>query len=87
MRRATLIAFFLALAIIAIPLYLRLVSQVEEAVRIEDALVLQQAIDAYTVDIGKAPHSLDHLITAGYLKAKPECPIESDPLVPQDSRT
>lgn len=61
--------------------------QAEEAVRIEDALVLQRAIDAYAVDMGKAPHSLDDLVAAGYLKAKPERTIESDPLFPQDGRT
>ena len=87
MRRAPWIACFLALAIISISLYLRSVRQAEEAVRIEDALVLQQAIDAYTVDMGKAPQSLDDLVAAGYLKAKPEPTIESDPLVPQDGRT
>jgi hypothetical protein len=46
MRRATLIECFLALAIIALSLHLRAMRQAEEAVRIEDALVLQQAIDA-----------------------------------------
>jgi hypothetical protein len=53
-----------------------MVRQAEEAVRIEDALVLQRAIDAYTVDMGKAPHSLVDLGAAGYLKAKPERPLK-----------
>jgi len=87
MRRATLIAYFLVLATIAISSYLRSMRQAEEAIRTEDALVLQQAIHAYTVDMGKAPQSLDDLVVAGYLKAKPEHPIESDPIVPQYGRT
>lgn len=89
MRRVTLIACFLVLAIIAVSSYFRSVRKAEEATRTKDALVLQQAIHAYTADMGKAPQSLDDLVVAGYLKAKPErpMPIESDPIVPQNDRT
>jgi general secretion pathway protein G len=89
MRRIILLVCFLVFATIAISSHLRSVHKAEEAMRVEDALVLQQAIDAYTVDTGKAPQSLDDLVKAGYLKAIPghHVFIESDPLVPQNGRT
>jgi general secretion pathway protein G len=87
MRRVTLIVCLLVLAAIAICSNLRSVRKAKEAIRTEDALVLKQAIHDYTVDMGKAPQSVDDLVEAGYLKAKPEGPIESDPIVPQNGRT
>jgi general secretion pathway protein G len=88
MRRITLIVPSVVLTTIAVSLQLCSVHKAEEAIRIEDALVLQQAIHAYTVDTGKAPQSLDDLVRAGYLKAIPghDVPIESDPIVPQNGR-
>jgi general secretion pathway protein G len=44
----------------------------KEAVLREDCHVVNQAIDNYTVDLHKAPKSLDDLIQAGYLKALPK---------------
>lgn len=88
MRRTTLIACFLVLATIAISSYLHSERKAEQAVRTEDALVLQQAIHAYTVDTGKAPHSLNDLVIAGYLKAIPGHPTEeTDPIVLPKGRT
>ena len=68
MRRITLIVCFLVLATIAVSSHLCSVNKAEEAIRVEDTLVLQQAIHAYTVDTGKAPQSLDDLVKAGYLQ-------------------
>jgi general secretion pathway protein G len=44
----------------------------KEAVLREDCHVVRQAIEFYTVDLKKAPKSLDDLIQAGYLKALPK---------------
>ena len=44
----------------------------KEAVLREDCHVVRQAIDIYTVDLHKAPKSLDDLVQAGYLKALPK---------------
>ena len=89
MRRITLIVCFLVLPTIAVSSRLCSVHKAEEAIQVEDALVLQQATHAYTVDTGKAPQSLDDLVKAGYLKAVPrhDVPMESDPIVPQNGRT
>jgi general secretion pathway protein G len=42
-----------------------------EAVLREDCRVVHQAIDNYSLDLHKAPQSLDDLIQTGYLKALP----------------
>jgi general secretion pathway protein G len=86
MRRITLTAFFLVLATAAVSSRLHAVRQAERATRAEDALTVQRAIHDYTAHIGKAPKSLNDLVTAGYLKALPGSPdlIESDPIIHQN---
>jgi len=79
MRWATLAAFLLALAVLAISS--RIHSQQEAAQEVQArmrALELQaayqsirQAILCYTVAKGKPPQSLDDLVEAGYLKGIP----------------
>jgi general secretion pathway protein G len=46
-----------------------------EAALKEDLFNMRQAIDQYTQDKGKAPQSLDDLVTAGYLHAIPKDPF------------
>jgi general secretion pathway protein G len=42
-----------------------------EAILREDCRIVHQAIDNYSVDLHKAPNSLNDLIQTGYLKALP----------------
>jgi general secretion pathway protein G len=44
----------------------------KEAVLREDCRVVHQAIDNYTVDLHKAPKSLDDVVQGGYLKTLPK---------------
>jgi general secretion pathway protein G len=50
---------------------------------------MRTAINSYTVDLQKAPQSLDDLVTAGYLKKIPKDPItgRTDTWVTQQSET
>jgi general secretion pathway protein G len=52
--------------------YMSAVRNAKEAVLREDCHVVHNAIDAYTIDLGKSPKSLEDLIQAGYLKALPK---------------
>ena len=62
------------LAAIAIPSYVSVLKAGREAVLKEDLHVMRGAIDAYTMDKGKAPQSLDDLVQAGYLREIPTDP-------------
>jgi general secretion pathway protein G len=73
----------------AIPAYTRNVLAAKEAALREDLQVMRTAIGSYTVDLQKAPQSLDDLVTAGYLKNIPKDPItgRTDTWVTQQSET
>jgi general secretion pathway protein G len=62
------------LAAIAIPSYVSVLKAGREAVLREDLHVMRGAIDSYTMDKGKAPQSLDDLVTSGYLREIPADP-------------
>ena len=63
------------LASIAVPNYQRSVIKAREAVLMEDLYQMRRAIDAYFVDHGKYPESLDSLVEAKYLRGIPVDPI------------
>ena len=77
------------LAAVAIPAYVQSVRHAREAVLKEDLHTLRAAIDAYTVDKGKAPQALNDLVDAGYLKSMPKDPMtnSTDTWVPAQSDT
>jgi general secretion pathway protein G len=59
----------------AVPLHLHHVRAAKEAVLEEDRYTLQKAVEAYTIDGGKRPASLNDLVEAGYLKSIPKNPM------------
>ena len=75
------------LAAVAIPAYVQSVRHAREAVLREDLHTMRAAIDAYTVDKGKAPQELNDLVDAGYLKSMPKDPMtnSTDTWVPAQS--
>jgi general secretion pathway protein G len=75
------------LAAVAIPAYVQSVRHAREAVLKEDLHTMRAAIDAYTVDKGKAPQPLNDLVDAGYLKSMPKDPMtnSTDTWVPAQS--
>lgn len=63
------------LTAIAVPRFTAAIQNAREAALKEDLHVMRDAIDAYTMDKGKAPQSLDDLVQNGYLKKIPEDPM------------
>jgi len=63
------------LAAIAIPAFIASIKSAREAVLKEDLHIMRQAIDSYTMDKQKGPHSLDDLVQGGYLKEVPSDPM------------
>ncbi|HCT61747.1 MAG TPA: general secretion pathway protein GspG [Acidobacterium sp.] len=63
------------LTAIAVPRFTAAIQNAREAALKEDLHVMRDAIDAYTMDKGKAPQSLDDLVQAGYLRAIPTDPM------------
>ena len=56
--------------------------------RAEETYAVQHAIDAYMIDKGKVPQSLNDLVIDGYLKSIPgERAPEIDPIPLQKGRT
>jgi general secretion pathway protein G len=80
-RGFTLIEMIIVIAImgilvgVAIPVYQLHVHHAHEAVLKEDLYTMRNAIDQYAQDKGKAPQSLDDLISAGYMRAIPRDPF------------
>jgi general secretion pathway protein G len=79
-RKASVIFFIcvLLLAWIAFDRFYRFPNHTlhtNEATLKEDLFNMRQAIDQYTQDKGRAPQTLDDIVTAGYLKAIPEDPF------------
>lgn len=64
------------LAAVAIPTYITNIKHARETRLRSDLWVMRQAIDKYTVDKEQAPASLEDLVSAGYLRAIPEDPID-----------
>lgn len=69
------ISIILILVSIAVPIYSRSIQHAKEAVLRQDLFTLRSVIDQYSIDKGKAPQSLDDLVSAGYIKEIPIDPI------------
>ncbi|HEY5164287.1 MAG TPA: prepilin-type N-terminal cleavage/methylation domain-containing protein [Terriglobales bacterium] len=69
------ISIILILVSIAIPMYNQSIVRAKEAVLHQDLFAMRSVIDQYTMDKGKAPQSLDDLVSAGYLKIIPLDPF------------
>jgi general secretion pathway protein G len=82
-------AIIAILASLAVPIFTSQIKKAREAVLQEDLHVMRNAIDAYTMDKGKAPQSLDDLVQAGYLRTIPVDPMthSSDTWVTDTSDT
>ena len=63
------------LVTIALPIANAAILRSQEAVLKSNLFTLRSLIDQYTADKLKAPHSLDDLVAAGYLRAVPKDPI------------
>jgi len=80
-RGFTLIELIIVCAMISIllgvmvPVYRLHIVHANEAVLKEDLYNMRNAIDQYTQDKGKAPQSLDDIVSAGYLHAIPKDPF------------
>jgi general secretion pathway protein G len=80
-RGFTLIELIIVIAImgilvgVAIPVYQLHVRHAHEAVLKEDLYTMRNAIDQYAQDKGKAPQSLDDIVSAGYMRAIPKDPF------------
>lgn len=72
-----MIAMFILVILIsvAVPTYQRTVQHARETVLKENLWQMRRAIDQYTSDKGKAPQSIDDLVTAKYLIERPKDPI------------
>ncbi len=68
-------SIILILVSIAVPLYQQSLIRAREAVLHQDLFTMRSVIDQYTMDKGKAPQSLEDLVTAGYLKEIPKDPF------------
>jgi len=69
------ITIIIILAAIALPQYQKSVKQAKEAVLTDDLHTMRKLIDQYAADKGKLPHSLDELVSAGYLREIPTDPF------------
>jgi general secretion pathway protein G len=69
------ISIILILVSVAAPIYSRSIQRAKEAVLRQDLFTMRSVIDQYSLDKGKAPQSLQDLITAGYLKVIPVDPF------------
>ncbi len=85
LRRAgfTLIELMIVMAIIsillsvAVPLYNKALMRTKETILRQNLFSMRTVIDEYTYDKGKAPQSLEDLVTAGYLRKVPVDPMTS----------
>ncbi len=77
----TLIELMIVMAIIsllvsiAVPLYQKSIIAAKESVLRQNLFTLRTVIDEYTYDKGKAPQTLEDLVTAGYLRQIPVDPM------------
>jgi general secretion pathway protein G len=81
LRGFTLIEMMIVMAIIviliaiAVPYYQKAIIRAKESVLHNNLFAMRNAIDEYAYDRQKAPHSLDDLVSDGYLRAVPTDPI------------
>jgi general secretion pathway protein G len=62
----------------AVPFYQKSVLRSKESVLKNNLFTLRTVIDEYTMDKGKAPQSLQDLVSEGYLRAVPVDPMTGD---------
>lgn len=60
---------------VAVPTYQRSVQHAKEIVLSENLWQMRRAIDQYSADKGKLPHSIDDLVNDKYLRERPIDPI------------
>ena len=65
---------------IAVPYYQKTLIRSKESLLRSNLFTMRTVIDEYTIDKGKAPQSLQDLVTEGYLRAVP-----ADPMTGQDN--
>ena len=76
----TLIELMIAMAVIsilvsaAVPLYNKALMRSKETILRQNLFTLRTVIDEFTYDKGKAPQTLEDLVTAGYLRKIPVDP-------------
>jgi general secretion pathway protein G len=77
----TLVELMIVMAIIAIlmsvaiPIYSRSITRAKESVLKNNLFTMRTVIDEYTYDKQKAPHTLDDLVSDGYMRQIPIDPI------------
>ena len=69
------ITIIVILVTMAIPIYIHTIIRSKETVLKNNLTTLRIVIDSYSYDKGKAPQSLQDLVTEGYLKEVPYDPI------------
>src|ERR1051325_4451588 len=69
------ITIIVILITMAIPIYNKTIQRTNESVLANNLFTLRTVIDNYTGDKGKAPQSLQDLVSAGYLREIPYDPI------------
>ena len=80
-RGFTLIEIMVVMAVvtiivsIAVPLYQKSILRAKESVLRNNLFTLRTVIDEYSYDKGKAPQSLQDLVTDGYLRQTPIDPV------------
>lgn len=77
----TLIELMIAMAVVsilvsvAVPIFSKALTRSRETVLKQNLFSLRTVIDEYTYDKGKAPQTLEDLVTAGYLRKIPIDPM------------
>jgi general secretion pathway protein G len=69
------ISIIVILITISIPIYNNVIRRANESVLKNNLFTMRTVIDNYTGDKGKAPASLQDLVTAGYLREVPYDPM------------
>jgi general secretion pathway protein G len=60
---------------VAVPFYQKSIQRSKEAVLKNNLFTMRTVIDEYTMDKGKAPQTLQDLVSEGYLRAVPVDPM------------
>lgn len=69
------ITIIIILASIVLPQFQKSILATREAVLRDDLFNMRKLIDQYAADKQKLPQSLDDLVTAGYMREKPQDPM------------